>query len=241
LALWKAAVYDSFIRQTVSLPVTPNTLLKLQRIDLLVFRRFFQSKPPPSFSPEERGKELATLIQTLPLAWENVHSLTPSPPWYHLERLTSAIAFFFLASKELSAVLRPSRGQAAAVSRLTSDIPPCLFIYQELVRASDTNPQVHKKIEMQLSVLKTDAEILDYLKRYKSPQGIAVALTHWRLHNEWGANHPGLLEEPPRSVFRRYLYNKGQHKKLDQYIQKANPLYPHHTLIEIWASEYLPS
>jgi len=116
-----------------------------------------------------------------------------------------------------------------------------LFIYQELVRASDTNPQVHKKIEMRLSVLKKDKKILDFLKRYKSTQGIAVALTHWLLRNEWGADHPGLLEEPPRSVFRRYLYNKGQHKKLTQAIHQAAPLYPHPTLIEIWASEYLPS
>lgn len=252
VAIWQVVTQGSPSRKSeLSLQLHPTKArLKFRQTVRYAFARFFAGAPPYDAKLDDQARQewaqgFEARIKTLPEVQRKVHTLTPAPPWNHLERLTAAIGHFLLSPQALTSVVHPPRGKAAKVAALTSKIPTALFVCHELAKSSlqDANKGNKELVKRIGRAIKEDGDTHAYCKRFDfTPESVAVALVYCKFREAWKqTEHPGLLEKAPPDVFSIYASNKGQHRKLAQAVQEAAPAFPYHTLLNIWARMYLTS
>lgn len=248
LVLWQAAKQTiPKSKRPLSLPLNSpyeDFRMRLRREDIGVLSQFFTVGGPNR--SEDWGEEFANTVRTsFPALWKKYHVLGSSPPWLHLCDLALSLHIFLFDSRVLRLVLYPPRGRAAARSIPTRRIEATLTVYRSLLRLRSKQGRIQTALDDMLRIVKFNPQISAYLEHFaNAPDAIAVALSHhWLQERAQGIKLLGSSPQwtPPRSIFRRYLFNKGQEKQHIQLIERTRRIGSSidDQLIEAWIGEYL--
>jgi hypothetical protein len=246
IAVWRVVHQGSPTRKkTISLLVTryPPVRFMFSRTSLPIFARFFANPTESSSSGLKEKRSFKERVRMAPPLWDAALSISSSPPWQHMARLTEEIKIWLLPEESLLRVAYPPRGSAVTIFPGPEDISSSLFACDMLVNGfRQCSSEEQKDFAVFLrAAFKERPEIEAYAQQYKSsPGALAVALASRRFFRLRKNNTAvKLLAKSPQEIFRRYN-NKGQFKVYsDALVEIASELPLFEAFYDSWYDTYL--